>query len=122
MNLTSLTTKDWHARAAAVRYETRHFIDGQYVDSAAGGRFTVVNPATGEPLCEVSEGTAEDIDRAVAAAKRCFVSRAWSRMAPRDRLGVLSRLSRLIEANAERFALLDTLCMGNPFAARLTMR
>ena len=60
MNLTSLTTKDWHARAAAVRYETRHFIDGKYVDSIAGGRFTVVNPATGAPLCEVSAGTAAD--------------------------------------------------------------
>ena len=40
MNLTSLTTKDWHARAAGVRYETRHFIDGRYADSVAGGRFT----------------------------------------------------------------------------------
>ena len=57
MNLTSLTTKDWHARAAGVRYETRHFIDGQYVDSVARGRFTVVNPATGAPLCEVSAGS-----------------------------------------------------------------
>ena len=62
MNLTSLTTKDWHARAAGVRYETRHFIDGKFVDSVARGRFTVVNPATGAPLCEVSAGTAADID------------------------------------------------------------
>ncbi len=58
MNLTSLTTKDWQSRAASVRYETRHFIDGQFVDSVARGRFTVVNPATGAPLCEVSAGTA----------------------------------------------------------------
>src|SRR5580658_10722529 len=56
MSLTSLTTSDWHARAAGVRYETRHFIDGKYVDSVAGGRFTVVNPATGKPLCEGSAG------------------------------------------------------------------
>src|ERR1700684_2635565 len=103
MNWTSLTTKDWHARAAGVRYETRHFIDGQFVDSVAKGRFTVVNPATGSPLCEVSAGTAADIDLAVAAAKRTFSSRIWSRKAPRERMAVLAAFSRLIEENADRF-------------------
>ena len=38
MNLASLSTSDWHARAAAVRYETGHFIDGKFVDSVAKGR------------------------------------------------------------------------------------
>jgi len=114
MSSQPLSAADWHVRAATLKYETRHFIDGQFVDSLAGGRFTVTNPATGTPLCEVAAGTAEDVDRAVAAAKRCFASRSWSRMAPRDRLAVLSRFSQLIEANAERFALLDTLTMGKP--------
>jgi gamma-glutamyl-gamma-aminobutyraldehyde dehydrogenase len=114
MSLAALKTNDWHARASSARFETRHFIDGNFVDSAAKGRFTVVNPATGAPLCEVSAGTNEDIDRAVAAAKRTFYSRVWSRKAPRDRMAVLASFSRLIEENAERFALLDTLCMGKP--------
>ena len=114
MSLASLSTSDWQARAARLRYERRHFIDGKFVDSAAKGRFTVVNPATGSPLCEVSAGTSEDIDLAVAAAKRTFYSRKWSRKAPRDRMAVLAAFSRLIEENAERFALLDTLCMGKP--------
>src|ERR1700723_1578388 len=121
INLTSLTTKDWHARAAAVRYETRHFIDGQYVDSVARGRFTVVNPATGAPLCEVSAGTAADIDLAVAAAKKAFYARVWSRKAPRDRMAVMAPFSRLIEENAERFGLLDTLCMGKPITDMVTI-
>jgi acyl-CoA reductase-like NAD-dependent aldehyde dehydrogenase/AcrR family transcriptional regulator len=116
-----LSAAEWHVRAATLKYETRHFIDGQFVDSVAGGRLSVVNPATGMALCEVSAGTGEDIDRAVAAAKRCFASSVWSRMAPRDRLGVLSRLSRLIEANAERFALLDTLTMGKPIRDMLSI-
>jgi acyl-CoA reductase-like NAD-dependent aldehyde dehydrogenase len=114
MSLADLTLPEWRARAAKLAYETRHFIDGEFVDSVRGGRFTVVNPATAQPLCEVSAGLAADIDRAVASAKRCFYSRAWSRMAPRDRMGVLARLSCLIEAHAEQFALLDTLCMGKP--------
>jgi gamma-glutamyl-gamma-aminobutyraldehyde dehydrogenase len=121
MSTHALSTADWHVRAATLKYETRHFIDGQFVDSVAGGRLSVVNPATGMVLCEVSAGTSEDIDRAVAAAKRCFASRTWSRMAPRERLGVLSRLSRLIEANAERFALLDTLVMGKPIRDMLAI-
>ncbi|HUY83035.1 MAG TPA: aldehyde dehydrogenase family protein, partial [Steroidobacteraceae bacterium] len=109
MNPTELTKADWHQRAAKLRYETRHFIDGRYVDSVGGGRFTVVNPATGRTLCEVSAGMAADIDLAVAAAKRSFTARVWSRAVPRERMAVLAAFARLIEANAERFALLDTL-------------
>jgi gamma-glutamyl-gamma-aminobutyraldehyde dehydrogenase len=121
MTLASLSTSDWQARASRVRYETRHFIDGKYVDSVKKGRFTVINPATGAPLCEVSAGTKEDIDAAVAAAKKAFYSRVWSRKAPRDRMAVLFAFARLIEENTERFALLDTLCMGKPITDMVTI-
>ncbi len=121
MNKVALSTKDWQARAAALRTETRHFIGGESVDALAGGRFTVINPATGKPLCVVAEGRAEDIDRAVQCAKQRFRDRSWSRMAPRDRMGVLARLASAIEANAERFALLDTLCMGKPIRDMLAI-
>jgi gamma-glutamyl-gamma-aminobutyraldehyde dehydrogenase len=114
MTLASLSTSDWQARASRVRYETRHFIDGKFVDSIKKGRFTVINPATGAPLCEVSAGSHEDIDAAVASGKKAFYSRVWSRKAPRDRMAVLTAFAQLIEKNAERFALLDTLCMGKP--------
>ena len=88
MSLAALTSHDrsrWHAVAAAARprIETRLFIDGRFVDAAAGGRFTTVNPATGEALAEMSAGTAADIDRAVAAARKAFRSGAWSRLAPK---------------------------------------
>ncbi len=111
---TALSTHDWHTRATTLKYQTGHFIDGRSVGAGKGGRFTVTNPATGAPLCEVAAGSAEDIDRAVASCRASFKAGVWRRMAPRDRLGVLSRLAQLIGANAERFALLDTLCMGKP--------
>jgi gamma-glutamyl-gamma-aminobutyraldehyde dehydrogenase len=114
MNLTTLDTQEWHARAARVSYETRHFIDGEFVDSVARGRFTVVNPATGQPLYEVSAGTGADINLAVTAAKRSFAARVWSRMAPRERMAIMANYGRLIRAHTEQFALLDTLCMGKP--------
>lgn len=107
-----LSRADWHARARALKYPTGHFIDGTHVESADGTRFTVVNPATGTPLCEVAAGAAADIDRAVAAARRALAR--WRRTAPRDRLAVLQRLGGLIEAQRERFALLDSLTMGKP--------
>ncbi len=115
------TTSEWHARAKALRYATGHFIDGEHVDALAKGRFTVTNPATLEPLCEVAAGTAADVDRAVAAGRRAFASGVWRRMAPRDRLGILSRYAQLIEKHAERFALLDTLCMGKPIRDMLAV-
>jgi hypothetical protein len=88
MTLTSLSTSDWHARAASLRYETRHFIDGKFVDSVAKGRFTVINPATGAPLCEVSAGTIwpslrprGHLRRGCGAARRlAIVWRCWQPM------------------------------------------
>ncbi|MDE2304082.1 MAG: aldehyde dehydrogenase [Gammaproteobacteria bacterium] len=121
MDLTTLTKADWHQKAAKLRYETRHFIDGKYVDSIGGGRFEVVNPATGRTFCTVSAGAAGDVDLAVAAAKRSFAARVWSRKAPRERMAVLANYARLLEANAERFALLDTLCMGKPIRDMLSI-
>ena len=111
---TALSTRDWHTRADRLKYQTGHFIDAEHVAGKHGARFTVTNPATGAPLCEVAAGTSEDIDRAVASCRKSFKSGVWRTMAPRDRLAVLSRLAQLIDANAERFALLDSLCMGKP--------
>jgi acyl-CoA reductase-like NAD-dependent aldehyde dehydrogenase len=121
MNAISIDKQNWHARAARLRYETRHFIDGRFVDSVARDRFTVINPATAEPLCEVSAGSGADIDLAVSAAKRSFAARVWSRMAPRDRMAVMAAYSRLILENAEKFSLLDTLCMGKPINDMVTI-
>ena len=61
----------WQAVAAKAQKkpETRLFIDGKFVDAKKGGRLESVNPATGEVIAEFAAGTAEDIDRAVAAAK-----------------------------------------------------
>jgi acyl-CoA reductase-like NAD-dependent aldehyde dehydrogenase len=121
LNPTSFDTREWHERAGRLRYETGHFIDGRHVDSVAHGRFTVVNPATGEPLCEVSAGSAVDVDLAVNSAKRACASRVWSRMVPRDRMAVMAAYARLIREHAERFALLDTLCMGKPINDMVTI-
>ncbi len=121
MSLQTLSGHDrgqWKAAAATARkrIETRLFIDGRFVDAAKGGRFTTINPANGELLADMSAGTAEDIDRAVAAARRAFRAGVWSRMAPRQRMEVMNRFAALIDQNAESLAVLETLDMGKPIA------
>lgn len=121
MSLQTLAEHDrsrWQSVAtqAQKRIETRLFIDGKFVDAAKGGRFTSVNPATGETLAEMSAGTAEDIDRAVAAARRAFRAGVWSKLAPRTRMAVMNRFAALIEEHAESLAVLETLDMGKPIA------
>ncbi len=117
-NLESYQRTDWQQAAdrAGANIETRLFIDGEFVDAAGGGRFDTLNPATGEVIASMSAGTAADIDRAVAAARRAFRSGVWSRMAPRRRMEVLYRFADLVEARAEQLAVLETLDMGKPIA------
>ncbi len=56
------------------------FIDGEWVDAASGKTFDTPNPATGETLARVAEGDAEDINRAVRAARRAFEEGPWGRL------------------------------------------
>ncbi|MCE5973058.1 aldehyde dehydrogenase [Sinirhodobacter sp. WL0062] len=112
----TVTFLDWQARAAALTPETRMFIDGKFVEAASGAKFETLNPATGEVIAAVARGGAEDVDRAVTAARRAFRSGVWSRMAPSDRMAVMRRFADLIEEHAEDFALLDTLDMGKPIS------
>ena len=116
---TMKTLSDWSNRASKLKYETRIFIDGKYVDAVSGKKFEVTNPATGEKFCSVAAGDQKDIDLAVASAKKAFNSKIWSRKAPRDRMNVLYRFSELISSHASDFALLDTLCMGKPISDML---
>jgi gamma-glutamyl-gamma-aminobutyraldehyde dehydrogenase len=121
MSIQALAEHDrsrWQAVAsrAQKRLETRLFIDGKFVDAKKGGRFATVNPATGTPIAEMSAGTAEDIDRAVDAARRAFRSGSWSKMAPRARMEVMNRFAALIDEHAESLAVLETLDMGKPIA------
>jgi len=118
--MTALTPADWHAKAAALRYATGHFIDGQHV-SQASAHFEVVNPATNQVLCTATAGSVADVDRAVASGRAAFVSGVWRRMAPRDRMAIINRFADLIEANADRFAILDTLTMGKPVSDMLNI-
>src|SRR5690606_14151172 len=94
--------------------QDRLFIDGEWSDAAAGKRFETINPATGEPLGDVAEGAAADIDRAVSAARAAFRSDAWRRMDAADRGAILWRMADIIEQRADALARLEVMDNGKP--------
>jgi phenylacetaldehyde dehydrogenase len=92
------------------------FIDGQWTDAASGKSFETPNPATGETLAYIAEGDAEDINRAVRAARKAFESGPWSRMTPSERGRIIWRIGDLILEHADELAQLESLDNGKPFA------
>jgi acyl-CoA reductase-like NAD-dependent aldehyde dehydrogenase len=88
------------------------FINGEYIEAASGKTFKTYNPATGEVLAEVAEAGAEDIDRAVKAARKAYESDAWRKLSPSKRAQLLWKVADLMERNAEELALLETLDNG----------
>ncbi|WP_306204771.1 aldehyde dehydrogenase family protein [Actinoplanes sp. RD1] len=87
------------------------FIDGSFRESAAGS-FKTVNPATEEVLAEVTMGSAEDIDLAVAAARRAFGP--WSALPGSERAKYLFRIARIIQERSRELAVLESLDNGKP--------
>ncbi|NMC48581.1 MAG: aldehyde dehydrogenase family protein, partial [Desulfovibrio sp.] len=83
------------------------FIDGKWVESAGKGTFTTKNPANGEPLAICDDASAEDVDRAVAAATKAFAS--WKKTSPQERASLLLRIAELVDARAGHLAMVETL-------------
>jgi betaine-aldehyde dehydrogenase len=98
--------------ATATKTKLKNFIDGEFVDAADGATEDVLNPATAEPIGEAPLSTAEDVDRAVAAARRAFDG--WSTATPGERALALLRLADAIEKNAEEIADLEARNAGKP--------
>ena len=73
-------------------------------------------PRDGETLARVAEGSAEDIDRAVRAARRAFEEGPWGRMTPLERGRIIWRIGDLILEHADELAQLESLDNGKPFA------
>ena len=92
------------------------FIDGEWRDGEGGETFDVHDPATGTTIAKVARGTAADIDRAVAAARRAFEDRRWHGLPPEKRADVLWNLARIFEREARTLAEIDVADNGMPIA------
>ena len=89
-----------------------HYIDGAFVPSAGGGHFEVRNPAHDTLLARVAEGTDDDVDRAVAAARQAF--EGWSKTPGHLRARHLYALARLVQKRERFFAVLESMDNGKP--------
>src|SRR6516162_9619499 len=81
---------------------TQMLIDGIWVDAASGEQIVIEAPGTRQPIASVPRGRAEDIDRAVAAARKAFPG--WSRVVPRERGRLLQTIGEAVEARVEELA------------------
>jgi len=92
----------------------QNLIGGEWVDSSGGETMEVVNPATGAVIAEVPAATAEDVDRAVQAAKKALVE--WRETTPGERSEFLLKLADAIDEHAEELAELESRNVGKPLS------
>jgi len=107
----AITTVDEQRVIDRVRKQL--FIAGTWREGAAG-TLSVEDPATGEPIADVADASAEDADSALAAASDAFP--AWAATAPRERAEIIRRAYELMLQRSDELALLMTLEMGKPLA------
>ena len=93
----------------------RFWINGQWVDSKGGQIRKIENPASGELIAEVPDGTREDVDAAVQAAKNAFYEGSWSKATPSVRSRALLNLADLVEERSEEFARVESQNTGKPY-------
>jgi len=101
------------ADASPARF-TGLFIGNEFVPSSTGKTFSTVNPATGAEIAALAEGSPDDVDRAVAAAKGAFEEGAWARMPARERGKLLAKIAARLLERADEVATLETLDNGKP--------
>jgi betaine-aldehyde dehydrogenase len=95
------------------------FIGGEWVNSSDGATRDIISPATGEVMASVQEGTADDANRAIAAAKKAFYGE-WYDMTPKDRQLALLRLADRVEENAEEIVKTEAQNVGKPYEVTMS--
>ena len=89
-----------------------HFIDGDYVEDAAGTPFESIYPATGEVIARLHAATPAIVERAIASAKKAQVE--WAKMSPTARGRILKRAAEIMRERNEELSQLETLDTGKP--------
>ena len=88
-----------------------HFVGGDWLEPAK--TYETISPSSEEPLARVGQGTQQDVDRAVAAARGAFAD-GWSSLPGSERAKYLFRIARLLQERAREFAVLESLNGGKP--------
>ena len=97
-----------------IEQRPKMFIDGRSVDATSGTVFEDLDPSTGKVISEVPRGQLEDVDAAVAAARRAVDDRRWISLRPGKRSELLFKVAELIKRNATELTQLEALDAGKP--------
>jgi acyl-CoA reductase-like NAD-dependent aldehyde dehydrogenase len=98
----------------------KHFIEGALADASDGARMSLLNPVNEEAYATAACGTAQDVDRAVAAAQRQLHGGEWSRVNGAQRARLLNRLADLVERDLDLLADMDATAIGrSPMEPRM---
>jgi betaine-aldehyde dehydrogenase/aminobutyraldehyde dehydrogenase len=92
----------------------KNLVGGEWVDAASGETMEVLNPSTGEAIAEVPRCGAEDVERAVEAARKALPE--WLEKTPKDRMELLLKLADVIDEHADELARLESQNVGKPMA------
>jgi aldehyde dehydrogenase (NAD+) len=110
--------KDWiYAEAPEsrdiVRLEERygHFVGGEWIEPTE--TYTTISPADEEPLAEIGQATAAEVERAVTAAREAYED-GWAQISPSERAKYLFRIARILQERSREFAVLESLNGGKP--------
>jgi 1-pyrroline dehydrogenase len=95
------------------------FVGGHWVDSSGGDDQEIINPANGKVIAHVPKGTAEDVDRAVKAARKAY-DEVWFDSTPRERSEALLKLADAILEHGEELAAMESENVGKPLATTLS--
>jgi len=92
------------------------FIGGEWTPGTGEQTQEIINPATGKVIAHVPKGTEQDVDRAVAAARKAY-DETWSNSTPRDRSERLLKLASAIEEHGDELARIESENVGKPLGA-----
>ncbi len=93
----------------------KNLVGGEWVDASEGGTEEIINPATGETIAEVPQGTQADVDRAVEAAKQAWPQ--WRDTTPQERSELLLKLADLIDEHTDELAEIESRNVGKPIGS-----
>src|SRR5438067_731979 len=89
------------------------YLGGEFLEPRSGDHYTTLDPSREEPLAEIAQAGAEDVDLAVSAAREAFTN-GWSDLRPAERAKYLFRVARILQERSREFAVLESLNGGKP--------
>ena len=107
---------DWLSKSRDLQLRVRNFVDGRWSESG-GKPLEKYGPRYGQLLCRFGAGVTEEVNGAIASARRAFEDGRWSKLPVQRRKDVLHKLAALMEERSEELALLECLDVGKPISA-----